>query len=113
MLFRSYMVIVNSQPVEDRLVAASSPWAEQLTLHASVMDGDIARMRKLGALPIPPGGRVALEPGAYHLMFSGLYAPFVAGDSVPLTLTFEQAGRVDVMLTVHPLGGQRVWGHEH
>ncbi|WP_051330182.1 copper chaperone PCu(A)C [Niveispirillum irakense] len=108
-----YMVIVNNQPVDDRLVAVSSPWAERVTLHASIMEDEIARMRRLEALPIPHGGRVVLEPGTFHLMFSGLYAPFVAGDSVPVTLTFEQAGRVDVVLTVHPLTRQRLPGHEH
>lgn len=110
----AYMVIVNNQPVEDRLVAASSPWAEQVTLHVSIRDVDnIVRMRKMAALPVPAGGQVALTSGAHHLMFTGLYAPFVAGDAVPLTLTFEHAGEVEVTLTVRPLGGTRVPGHDH
>ncbi|MFW2852514.1 CopD family protein [Sphingomonas sp. TX0543] len=39
-----YLTIVNNQPVEDRLIAASSPWAERVTLHASSTDRGIARM---------------------------------------------------------------------
>ncbi|KQN07137.1 hypothetical protein ASE85_18905 [Sphingobium sp. Leaf26] len=107
-----YMVIVNNQPVADRLVAASSPWAEHVSLHASINDGNIARMRELAALRVPAGGRTTMKPGVYHLMFTGLYAPFVAGDVVPLTLVFERAGKVAVTLNVRPIGGY-VDDHNH
>lgn len=110
----AYMVIVNKQPVDDRLLAASSPWADKVTLHASIRDdGNIVRMRKMDALPVPAGGQVVLTPGAHHLMFAGLYAPFVAGDVVPLTLIFEHAGEVEVTLTVRAWGRDRVHAHDH
>lgn len=108
-----YMVIVNNQPEGDRLIAAKSPWAEHVTLHASTMDGNIARMRNLKALEIPPGQRVTLEPGVYHLMFERMHAPFVAGDQVPLTLVFERGGEVEVTLAVQPLGSRPDQDHEH
>ncbi|WP_426180639.1 copper chaperone PCu(A)C [Rhizorhabdus sp. FW153] len=109
----AYLTIVNNQPVEDRLIAASSPWAERVTLHASKVDNGIARMRDLDALPIPGRGQATLQPGVYHLMFEGLYAPLVAGDTLPMTLTFERAGKVEVHLTVLPLGERPAERHRH
>ncbi len=109
----AYLKIVNNQPIEDRLIAANSPWAERVTLHASRADKGIARMRDLDALPIPGRGQATLQPGVYHLMFEGLYAPLVAGDTLPMTLTFERAGKVEVHLTVLPLGERPAERHRH
>jgi periplasmic copper chaperone A len=38
-------------------------------------------------------------------MFIGLKAPFVEGEMVKATLTFEKAGQADAMFKVGPLGG--------
>ena len=100
-----YMVIVNNQASDDRLLSASSPWAEYVSLHVSIMDGNIPRMSDLDALPVPAHGQAEFTQGHNHLMFTGLYAPFVAGDVVPVTLVFEKAGRIDVKIKVVPLGG--------
>ena len=100
-----YMVIFNNQKNDDRLLSASSPWAEHVSLHVSTMEGSISRMSDLDALPVPAHGQAEFAQGHNHLMFTGLYAPFVAGDVVPITLIFEKAGRVDVKVKVLPLGG--------
>jgi len=96
-----YMTIINQQQVGDRLLAASSPWAETVTLHMTQTTGEVSRMRELTGIPIPAGGRVVMEPGVYHLMFSGLITPFVAGDDIPVTLVFDKAGKVDALFRVH------------
>ncbi|MFM1886340.1 MAG: hypothetical protein RL026_1497 [Pseudomonadota bacterium] len=106
-----YMTLVNHQSVADRLIEVSSPWAERVTLHESKLVGDISRMRGLVAVDVPAQGRAILAQGATHLMFTGLYAPFVAGDVVPIVLVFEKAGRVELSLTVRPANG--ISPHEH
>jgi copper(I)-binding protein len=55
-------------------------------------------------LEIPAGGSVILAPGGYHLMMTGLKAPFKQGASVPVTLVFEKAGKIDVELAVEAMG---------
>jgi copper transport protein len=106
-----YMVIANHQQSDDRLISVSSPWAEHVSLHESKMEDGMSRMKDVAALTIPAGGQAVLSPGKYHLMFTGLYAPFVAGDTVPVTLEFERAGRLEVTLSVRPPGGQSP--HQH
>ena len=59
------------------------------------------KMRELPAgLPIPAGETVTLQPGGFHLMFMGLNQPLVEGEAVTVTLTFETAGEIDVVLPV-------------
>ena len=61
-------------------------------------------MLPVEGVEIPPGQTVTLEPGAMHVMFMGLGAPFVAGETVAATLVFEKAGRVEVEFNVQPRG---------
>ena len=99
-----YMTIANNQDEGDALIGASSPWAEAVTLHRSSTEGNIARMVSVPALPLPAHSHLTLAPGGYHLMLTGLYAPLVEGDTVPVTLRFRKAGAVELMLTVRPRG---------
>ncbi|SDY86086.1 hypothetical protein SAMN04487939_10762 [Lysobacter sp. yr284] len=74
-----------------RLVGARSPAAEQVEVHEMAMQGQMMRMRQVAALDLPKGRAVALAPGGYHLMLIGLKQPLRAGESVALTLIFEDA----------------------
>ena len=104
-----YLTIVN-EAAADRLVSASSPVADKVELHESAMDGMVMTMRPLGPVAIKAGETLALAPGGKHLMFTGLKAPFLAGEKVPLTLTFEIAGVKTVELEVRNAAPE---GHQH
>ena len=49
-------------------------------------------------------GMMAMKPGGYHVMFMGLKGPLKEGDSFPLSLVFEKAGEIGVMVTVMKAG---------
>ena len=53
-------------------------------------------MRQVHRIEIPAGHTVRLEPGGHHIMLMGLAAPVTAGQKIPVTLTFQQAGKVTV-----------------
>jgi copper(I)-binding protein len=100
-----FLKITNTGSTPDRLVSASSPVADLVQVHEMKMDGSVMRMREVEkGLEIPAGGSVTLAPGGYHLMMMGLKAPFKQGASVPVTLVFEKAGKIDVELTVEAMG---------
>ncbi|MOA52383.1 hypothetical protein D3C78_1756740 [compost metagenome] len=40
-----------------------------------------------------------LKPGGLHMMFFDVKKPFAEGDKVPVTLIFEKAGKVDIVLS--------------
>ncbi|MBY0563087.1 MAG: copper chaperone PCu(A)C [Hyphomonadaceae bacterium] len=90
-----------TSPIEDRLVSASSPRAARVEIHEMAMDGDVMRMRAVdGGVELNAGESVTLAPGGIHLMFMDVTSPFGEGESVPVTLTFEQADAIDVVLPV-------------
>lgn len=117
-----YLAVTNGGPVADRLVSASSPAAARVEIHEMRMDGDVMRMRELSqGLQVPAGRKVELRPGGYHLMLMELKAPLAVGADVPMTLVFERAGKVDIMLKVEPAttrapqphGAPGAGGHRH
>lgn len=99
-----YLIMTNRGDSADRLIAASTPRAERIELHRMSMENGVMGMEAVEAVELPPGGEAAFAPGGMHLMFIGLPTPFVAGESVPVQLTFEHAGVVDVELPVRAGG---------
>lgn len=109
-----YFTITNPGAA-DKLLGAASPRAKKVELHQMKMDGAMMSMRPVeGGVDVPAGGSVQFAPGGYHLMFIDIDAPFADGQSIPVTLTFEKAGAVDVALAVSasaPAGAAHVEGH--
>ena len=92
-------------------VAITNNGAVMVQLHEMKMEGDQMKMaEKAGGIEIPAGETVLLAPGGLHIMFMGLKAPFVEGASVPVTLTFERAGTIDIDLAVMAVGAESA-GH--
>jgi copper(I)-binding protein len=100
-----YLKITNDGTEPDRLVAITSPAARKVTLHGSVKEGDVVKMRALEkGIEIKPGETVELKPDGSHIMFEGLRAPLREAGRVQGTLVFEKAGSIDVDYTIEPMG---------
>jgi periplasmic copper chaperone A len=100
-----YMTLETTGEEPDRLVASSTPVAEQAQLHSHMMDGGVARMRPVDAVEVAPGAPTVLAPGGLHIMLIGLKQKLAPGDSVPLTLVFEQAGAITIEAPVRGMAG--------
>ena len=98
----AYLTIVS--PVADRLVSVSSPVAKSVQLHTMTMEGSVMKMRPVAGVDLPAGKTVALKPGGLHIMLTGLTAPLKAGQSFPLTLSFQHAGTREVTVAVAKVG---------
>lgn len=102
-----YLTITNNGASADRLVSAASEVAPTVEIHDMVTDGDMMKMLHLtDGIVVPAGESVALAPGGKHIMFIGPNQPFREGECVAVTLTFEQAGDVPVMLQVGSLAAR-------
>ncbi len=99
----AYFTVANAGKDADRLVAVSSPVAATASLHTMSMEGTMMKMRAVASLPVPAGGTLTLAPGGYHVMLEDLAKPLVKGDKIPLRLTFEKAGPVDVVVNVESM----------
>jgi copper(I)-binding protein len=109
----AYLVIDNRGARSDRLLSASSPRADKVEVHATVHDGDVARMRKVEPLHVGAGERVVLEPGGMHLMLMGLRKPLAEGERIPLVLEFEVAGEQRTEIRVFAAGSDEAGGNHH
>jgi periplasmic copper chaperone A len=96
-----YFTIVNGKVAADTLVGASTPAAASAGLHETTTDNSgMTGMQPVGQVTIPGGGTVEFKPGGYHVMLMGLVNELKVGESIPLTLTFEQAGVVPITAAV-------------
>jgi copper(I)-binding protein len=107
-----YFTITNNGSAPDRLVSISSDISEKAELHEmGVKDGVMTMRPVAGGLEIPAGGKVALAPGGYHLMFIALKRQPKQGEKFSATLTFEKAGAVSVDFAVEGMGGGAMDDH--
>lgn len=100
-----YVTISNEGETPEALIGVRTPFAQSSTLHTTIHEDGIAKMRPLPELLIAPGDTVNLEPDGMHLMFMGLTGEAKEGDMIPATLIFRNAGEVSVEFMVDPAGG--------
>ena len=98
----AFMHILNTGDTDDQLIAVRTDAAKRAELHTHVeTEGGVMQMRRVeGGFAIPAGGDHWLARGGDHIMLMGLTRPLAQGDSITLTLTFEQAGDITIDLPV-------------
>lgn len=95
-----YLMLSNRGAAGDRLVGVSTPVAESAEVHEDVTENGMMSMKAVPALALPAGARTAIEPGRYHVMLVGMKKALSAGESFPMTLTFESAPPLEVSVAV-------------
>lgn len=78
-----------------------------MELHETVEneDGSMAMQPKEGGFVIPAGGEHELSPGGDHLMIMDLLKPVKPGETVTITLTFDDDSTTDIEATVKAFTG--------
>nr|WP_246423379.1 copper chaperone PCu(A)C [Sulfitobacter undariae] len=101
-LARAFFVLGNQTGKEDRLIGAESDVAEMVELHSEtkVADGGVEMGEIEGGVALADGESHVFGPSGDHLMFFGLTGPLVQGQLVPVTLKFEVAGDVEIVVPV-------------
>lgn len=99
----AYMKLTTEGETGDRLIAVETPVAQRAELHNHIMEDGIARMRAVDVIDVGPEEPVTLEPGGLHIMLMGLKEKLELGATLPLTLSFEKAGDMDVDLPIQPI----------
>ena len=83
-----------------RLVGVMTPVAGMAEVHETKMVGNVMQMRPVAEVALPAGRAVALKPGGYHIMLTGLKLELHPGRSIPLTLLFKDAQGLESRQTV-------------
>src|SRR6266446_4701648 len=102
-----YLTLINNGSTSDRLLSATTPVADKVQFHSTSEDNGISRMREMRTVEVASGARVSFNPGGMHIMVVGLKQALKEGQSFPLTLTFEKAGKADVSVPIAKVGAMQ------
>ncbi|MEM6465391.1 MAG: copper chaperone PCu(A)C [Pseudomonadota bacterium] len=108
-----FMMLKNMSDTDDRLVAAQFEGARKTELHTHEMNAEtgVARMIEVEeGFELPAKSMTPLARGGNHIMLMGLEDPLEEGGMISVTLTFEQAGEIEIMV---PVDSSRDAGHGH
>jgi len=96
-----YLEIINNSDTADRLIKIEADFAAKTQVHEMKVENNIMRMRMVpDGLEIPAGATVHLKSDGVHLMFMRLKERPRAGEARKVTLTFENAGIMELDFTV-------------
>lgn len=101
-----YFVVANHGHHAIKLTGAESPAFGHAMLHHTMKHDGQTMMMHVDSVKIPAGGRVAFEPGGYHVMFMQAQKTLEPGDTVPVTLTFSNDKSVTVQFEVRSASGE-------
>jgi len=109
----AYLEIHNSSKKPWTLSSASSPAFAHVSIHQSMMHGEMMHMEQVKELAIPAQGAVTLKPGGLHLMLTDAKKPLKVGDQVPLTLVFKNGKKIAVKATVRSSQADKMEEPQH
>jgi copper(I)-binding protein len=99
----AFMVISNSGKQARKLIKAASPAARTVELHNHINDNGVMRMREVANIEIKASGQTELKPGSYHVMLIGMHQPLKEGDTIPITLSFDDGSSQQVSAPVRKI----------
>lgn len=101
----AYLAVSNTGAGHDKLVAVTMPVPARASLHTTIHEDGIAKMRSLEyGLDIPARKTVTLRPGGAHVMVEDLGETLRAGETLRMTLRFSRSGAIPVEIAVRPAG---------
>ncbi len=98
-----YMTITNQTGTDDQLVGATADVCSVVELHEMYQkEDDVMGMRQVegGVIEIPDGASVELKAGGLHVMCLDKVQSLELGDEIPITLTFANAGDMEVTAVI-------------
>ncbi len=99
----AFMKIENASAADHAIVSADSATANIVELHTHVKEDGMMKMRQIESIAIPAGGKTELKPGGLHVMLIDLKQALQEGETVSVTLVFEDGSRKDVRAPVRKI----------
>lgn len=99
----AFMRIENAAASDRQLMRAESPVAKTVELHTHINEGGMMKMRAVPAIAIKAGDQTELKPGSFHIMLIGLTQSLKAGDTIPITLIFDDHSQQQINAPIRPI----------
>ncbi len=107
----AYMTISNKSDQTIKLIGAKSRLSDRIEIHQHLMADGMMKMRQTDFIAIAANEQVKLQPSGYHLMIFDLKNPLSNGETMPITLYFDN--QKDVSLNLPIQGLKRKTSHHH
>lgn len=101
-MLAGYATLKNTGDAPISILTVQSDAFRLTSLHETVVEDGVARMREMHRLQIPAGGEVQLAPGGKHLMFMHPRGEVGVGEPVGVTFLLADGARVETYFDVVP-----------
>ena len=112
-MLAGYATLKNSGDVPISILTVQADAFRAGSVHETVVDNGVSKMRKLERLEIAPGGEVKLAPGGKHLMLMQPRQPVAVGDRIEIVFLLGDGTRVPAMFEVVPATAVATDAHRH
>lgn len=108
-----YLDLKNTGDEAVGVVSASSDRFGEVSMHQTVIEDGMARMRPLKEVVVAPGKIFAFAPGGNHLMLMDPVAAIAPGEKIAIELKLSDGRQVQAMFEVRAADESAGDGHEH
>ncbi|WP_337691121.1 copper chaperone PCu(A)C [Mycetohabitans sp. B46] len=98
----AYFTIKNDADKPVSLQDVDTPAFGMVMMHQTRSNGSMSRMVHVDAVGVPAHGTLQFAPGGYHVMLEQPKRALKVGTTIPLTLDFGAAGKLDVQCELRP-----------
>lgn len=96
-----YLDMTNISKEDDVLLSAETAVADMAQIHTvAENEQGVMSMSEVDGVILPVGETVSLGQGGDHIMLMGLTEQLTAGESIDVTLNFEQAGMYSITVPI-------------
>ncbi len=96
-----YFTVLNGLDSDVQLTSAASTAANVVETHETVSENGVMRMIPLPeGYTVPAGEALMLKPGGKHIMLIDIVEPLEPGDTVELTVNFDNGEAIDLTVPV-------------
>lgn len=99
----AFLTLTNNTDKNINLVSVSSDIADRVELHNHISEDGLMKMRQVETIMIQKHSSTSLQPGGYHVMFLGLKNDLVVGQSVNISLYFDNGEKVEIAAPVQKI----------
>ncbi|MCG1017286.1 copper chaperone PCu(A)C [Mycetohabitans sp. B4] len=98
----AYFTIRNNADKPVSLLGVDALAFGMVMMHQTQSNGSTSRMVHVDAVDVPAHGTLQFAPGGYHVMLEQPKSTLKVGTTIPLTLDFGAAGKLDVQCELRP-----------
>lgn len=112
-MLAGYLTLKNEGDSAARLLAVQSDRFQSATVHRTVIENGVARMRELNHLEIAPGEEIRFAPGGIHLMLMQPRSELLPGERIEITFLFSDGQRLRAIFDVQAAEAASEHAGEH